>query len=312
MKAAGVPSVVADDGGLWSRLQLWYYRIAASGCIPRTWHERRLPPPEARSARAGHLKLEVVSHCWRYASFLQYQLSSIVLFPPNDLDLCVTVYYAEEDAATRDLLARFGAIELPRVRWNWQALPREALFRRAIGRNHAALASAADWIWFTDCDLMFRENCFDSLAAALQNRRDALVFPAVESCTPLLSDTDPSLHPDPEQQLVVDIDPDRFSARRRSRATGPLQIVHGDVARACGYCDAIAYYQKPATRWQKAHEDRALRWLLGSQGVALEIAGVYRLRHASKGRYTGTPWMNRLRGALRSLVSRWQERRLPR
>lgn len=311
MKAAGVPSVAPDSGGFLSALKGYYYRLAASGLVPRTWHERRLPPEDLRQARTGRLNLEVVSHCWRYARFLQYQLSSLALFPPGDLDLTMTVYYAEEDAETRQLLERFSAVQVPNVHWNWQALSKESLFRRAIGRNHAALASQADWLWFTDCDLMFRAGCLDGLATVLQGRRDALVFPAVEYCTPLLSDDDPSLNPDPARQLVADIDMHLFSARKRSRATGPLQIVHGDVARACGYCDAITYYQKPATQWQKAHEDRALRWLLGSQGLPLDIPGVYRLRHASKGRYTGNPWMNRLRGALRAVVSRWQERRLP-
>lgn len=311
MMAAGVPPSTPDTGGLVSAVQGYYYRLAASGLVPRTWHERRLPPPEARQARSGRLTLEVVSHCWRYARFLQYQLSSLVLNPPRELDIVMSVYYAEEDGETRALLERFAAIEVPNLRWNWQALPKEALFRRAIGRNHAALASAADWLWFTDCDLLFREGCLDGLAQLLQGRRDALVFPSVEYCTPLLADDDPSLNPDPARGLLIDIDAQLFSARKRSRATGPLQIVHGDVARACGYCDALAYYQRPALQWQKAHEDRALRWLLGSQGVPLAIPGVYRLRHASKGRYTGNPWMNRLRGALRAAVSRWQERRLP-
>jgi hypothetical protein len=287
----------------------WYLRFAASGLVPAAWHERNLPPLDLRQARTGHLRLEIVSHCWQYPHFLVYQLSSLVKYPPAGLSVTMTVYYCPEDSSTTQLLERFGAIQVPGITWNWQALPKQALFRRAIGRNLAALASEADWLWFTDCDLMFREGCLDALAAALQGRHDALVFPAMERCTSLLPDENPLLNPDLDATLPLDIDISGFTERARDRATGPLQITHGDVARACGYCNALAYYQKPAPNWCKAHEDRAFRWLLRTQGVPLDIPGVYRIRHASKGRYTGNPLVSWVRGALRRFVSGVQESR---
>ena len=150
--------------------------------------------------------------------------------PPERVDVTVTVFHAPEDRRTADLLAFFGAHELDGVRWNWQPLPKEQLFRRAIGRNRAALATQADWVWFTDCDLMFRDGCLDALGARLQARRDALVYPREERRTPLLADDDPMLAAGAEPR-VVDIDTAQFTAQRPSRATGPLQIAHGDVCR---------------------------------------------------------------------------------
>ena len=43
--------------------------------------------------------LEIVSHCWRYASLLQYQLSSLILHPPKSA-IEMTVFTAPEDQRT--------------------------------------------------------------------------------------------------------------------------------------------------------------------------------------------------------------------
>ena len=293
---------MSDRGRLHGRasntLRLIFWRAAASGWLSARWFSRDLPPPEARESRCGRLSIEIVSHCWNYAHLLVYQLSSLVNYPPRDVDVTMTVCHSPEDLRSCELLAYFGAIGVPGVRWNWQAMPRQQLFRRAIGRNRAALASAADWVWFTDCDLMFREGCLDTLAAQLQGRRDALIYPRVERRTELLSEDDPLLSQ--EAPVVVDIkDEGSFKSYAPGRATGPLQITHGDVARALGYCNPIAFYQQPAERWCKAYEDRAHRWLLQTQGTPVDIPGVYRIRHAAKGRYVSDTLITRLRTGLR-------------
>ncbi len=277
-----------------------FLRFAAGGWIPARWFCPGPPPEDARAARTGPINLEIVSHCWQYAQLLVYQLSSLVHYPPTRATVTMTVYHSADDAETVRLLERFGRLEVPNVTWNWRSLPREKLFRRAIGRNEAALATQADWIWLTDCDLIFHNGCLDATADAVQGLRDALVFPRVEHCTPLLEPDNPMLNIDLEQQLTVGIDTDCFSERTRSRATGPLQIAHGDVARACGYCNSLPYYQQPAETWLKAHEDRAFRWLLRTPGRPLDIPGVYRIRHVHKGRYTG--------GELNTGVRRWTRR----
>lgn len=296
-----VPEPRWSDG-----LQGRFLRLAASGLLPARWFQPDLPTVDQRAARTGHLQLEIVSHCWQYAHMLVYQLSSLALYPPQACTVTMTVYYGEEDAATVALLAHFGAMQVPNVVWNWRCLPRQALFRRAIGRNLAARQSQADWVWFTDCDVLFRRGCLDALGAALQGRRDALVYPSREYCTGLLPHDAAILQPDMSKLALLDVDDSLFTEFPRSRATGPLQITHGDVARAVGYCESLAYYQRPSATWCKAYEDRAFRWLLRSQGVPLDVPGVYRIRHVAKGRYTGSKLNTGLRSSLRRLVARFK------
>lgn len=265
-----------------SRVQFW--RLAASGLLPKPLILGRLASGPSRQARTGSLRIEIVSHCWNYSHLLVYQLSSLVLAPPEHVEITVTVFHAREDAATKALLDFIAGHAVPGVHWNWQELPPQYLFRRSIGRNRAALQSEADWIWFTDCDVVFEPGCLDSLAEALQGRSDPLVFPRYERVTTLLADDDAMLKPESEW-ILRDIDPTRFVERKLSRATGPVQITHGDVARSVGYCRDISVLQQPVPRFAKCYEDRVFRWLLGTRGVPIDVDGVYRIRHEQKGRY---------------------------
>jgi len=292
---------------MWDQIKLAFLRFSAGGWVPPEWFEPDLPEVKDRAARSGHLRLEVVSHCWNYAHFLVYQLSSLVLFPPKSLDVTMTVYYSPEDTKTEELLAFFGQQSVPGVTWNWQPLCKGELFRRGIGRNRAALATKADWVWFTDCDLMFRERCLDALAEALQGRQDALLFPEEELTTDLLAENNPMLRAGSTEPQVLGIDTTSFTSRKITKATGPLQIAHGDVCRAVGYCRNIGLYQKPVESFAKCHEDRAFRWLLRSQGQPISVPDIYRIRHIAKGRYTGSETRNKFRTWLRVWQSRWRD-----
>ena len=290
------PHWSAPIAGIW-------WRFAASGAIPARWFQKSLPPLEARSARTGALSLEIVSHCWNYSHLLTYQLSSLVLHqPPPNLRIVMTVFHADGDERTAALLEHFGQIDCPNVQWNWRKLTRPQLFRRGIGRNLAARETSCDWVWFTDCDLVLNEDCLTTLADVLQGRQEALLFPRIEQTTTLLAEDDPMLVAGAQPQ-VLPIAKDNFTSHTRDRATGPLQITHGDVARECGYCECIDLYQTPSETWCKAHEDRAFRWLLETQGTPIDLPGVFRIRHVHKGRYTGSKASNRWRSLIRRISS---------
>lgn len=236
---------------------------------------------------------------------LAHQLSSLVRFPPKELDVTMTVFHTPEDTGTKELLEVFETFRVPNVTWRWWPLEGPRLMRRAIGRNEAALATRADWIWFTDCDVVFHEGCLDGAAGVLEGRSDPLVHPEGEFRTrELLSDDHPLLTAWARTGGVVEIDPDDFVYFPLDRATGPMQITHGDAARSLGYCDALACYQKPAETWQKAREDRAFRWLLGTRGTSVPIPGVYRIGHSEKGRYREAGVLTRLRRGLRNRQAR--------
>ncbi len=279
-----------------------FFRVAASGLVPASWFRASIPVERDRTPGPDIPTLEIVSHCWGYAHMLAYQLSSLVNHPPTKLNVIVTVFHAQEDRDTCELLAFIGQHPVPNVAWHWQALPPGQLFRRGIGRNQAALSTTADWVWMADCDILFHQGCLDALADELRGRREVLLFPRQERTTDMLADSSALLQEGRERKLV-DIDTSVFNLHTRDRAKGAYQIIHGDVARAIGYCAGIALYQTPATHWCKCYEDRAFRWLVGTQGTPIAVPGVYQIRHVEKGRYQ----KGSLRSRIRSKIRRMQE-----
>ncbi len=230
------------------------------------------------------MQLEIVSHCWNYSRLLTYQLSSLVLYAPRKLSVTMTVFYNQADERTVSVLDYFAAIDVPGVhlrRWH-QEQPQ--LFRRAIGRNLAALSSTADWVWFTDCDQVFHRGLLDALAEQLPDCRQPLAFPRYASCTELVKEDDPILRRVDPGPAVVDIEPDRFVPRRHDRAIGAMQIARGDVMRRAGYCKDIPRYKRPARQFGRTREDRTFRALLGTPGEPLDVEGLYRIEHLRKGR----------------------------
>jgi len=259
--------------------------LLAGGPLPARRLYPAPPPLESRTPARGRLSIEIVSHCWRYSRLLAYQLTSLVDHAVWEADVTVTLFHATEDVATVRLLAFFAEFSPANVTWRWRVLPPPMLFRRAIGRNLAAKASTADWLWFTDCDLTFQPDCLDSLNTALQGRRDSLVYPRVESKTDAYAAPGDAPGNELATPRLLRLDPSDFVQHAVSRATGPLQIVHGDVARAVGYCDSIAHYQRPVPRFAKCTEDRVFRWLLDTSGTPVDVDGVCRVQHVEKGRY---------------------------
>ena len=275
-----------------------FIRVAASGLVPASWF-LTLPDPATITARRGRLSIEIVSHCWQYGHLLAYQLSSIVNFPPSRATVRMTVFHAGEDLRTRAMLEFFGAMQVPGVSWNWQAIDKGRLFRRSIGRNLIARGTKADWVWFTDCDIIFHRGCLDTLVDQLQGRTDRLVYPREERVTAMLTETDPLLAAERDRPRVVDIDTSEFTCLAIPQATGAYQIVHGDIARACGYCEQVSVFQRPAERWAKTFEDRTFRWLMRTLGTPLDVPGVHRIRHVHKGRYGGNKAVAAVRGNIR-------------
>ncbi len=260
-----------------------FFRLAASGLVPRRLFRPKLPdspPPPAGDL----LDLEIVSHCWKYGRLLNYQLSSLVLHPPRNCRVTMTVFHCPEDSDTGHILDYFAGQRVTNVTWNWQPLEKERLFRRAIGRNQAALATRSDWIWFTDCDVTFQAGALDDLAAELCDHDAMLTFPQIHQVSEMLQPDDPIFTRAGQAPAILDLDLSRFEPERREKAVGGLQILRGDVARAVGYCANIGVYQRPATSFGNTWEDRTFRWLLGTHGEPLTTAGFYRIRHAPKGR----------------------------
>jgi hypothetical protein len=277
-----------------------FFRLVITRILPVSWFRAPLPVVKDRKAVDGFFKLEIVSHCWGYSNMLTYQLSSFVNFPPTKCALTVTVFYAKEDVKSQAVIDFFSTKNVENVTWNFQALSKGKLFRRGIGRNLAARSTDADWLWFTDCDIIFHENCLDSLAEQLQGKQESLYYPQQERTTEMLAQDDPMLRQDSEPQLV-DINADGFSLHSRDKAKGAFQIVHGDVARAIGYCEKLKIFQTEDDRWRKTYEDTAFKWLISSEGIPLDIDGVFQIRHVQKGRYAKDSTVSKVRSKIRRL-----------
>ena len=277
-----------------------FFRLIVTKILPASWFRTKLPEKIDRNAVNGFFQLEIVSHCWGYSNMLTYQLSSFVNYPPTKCAITVTVFYAKEDSKSQAVIDFFSQQKVNNVIWNFQALSKGKLFRRGIGRNMAARTTKAQWLWFTDCDIIFHENCLDSLAEQLQGKQETLYYPKQERTTEMLAQDDPMLRQDSEPQLV-NIDSDGFSLHSRDKAKGAFQIVHGDVARKIGYCEQLKMFQTEDDRWRKTYEDTAFKWLIASEGIPLEIDGVFQIRHVQKGRYTKGSNLSRVRSKIRRL-----------
>jgi hypothetical protein len=284
-------------------LKEFLLRFAASGLFPARAFINDRPHRSELRVVDGEVSLEIVTHCWNYARFFVYQLSSLVRYPPKRMRLRFTAFYSEEDRATAELVRHFATLRVPNLEWNFQPLPTPLLMRRAIGRNHAARHTAADWIWFADCDMVFHEGCLDALEPLLKGRQEILLFPDTLWVTPLLTEADPMIAAGKGRSELLEVDRSKFQPRRFDRATGAIQILHGDVARRHGYCDDLAVYQKPKHHWTKTYEDRALRWLLGTQGVPIALPNLLLIRHAEKGRYQEDSRVSVVRKTVRRLKS---------
>jgi hypothetical protein len=276
------------------------FRLVITRIMPTSWFRSTLPEIKNRTTVDGFFKLEIVSHCWGYSNMLTYQLSSFVNHPPTKCALTVTVFYAKEDTKSQAVVDFFNKKTVKNVTWNFQALSKGKLFRRGIGRNMIARNTTANWLWFTDCDIIFHENCLDSLAEQLQGKQESLYYPKQERTTEMLAQDDPMLRQDSEPQLV-DIDSEGFSLHSRDKAKGAFQIVHGDVARAIGYCEKLKMFQTEDNRWRKTYEDTAFKWLISSEGIPLDVDGVFQIRHVQKGRYTKDSNVSKVRSKIRRL-----------
>ena len=284
----------------WFKLQEFLLRFAASGLFPARWIYNVPAKPALEQPTGRPDTIEIVSHCWNYSHLLRYQLQSLIDNAPSDLQITHTVFYSDQDKETVALLRSVESGSSETIEWNFIALPTEDLLRRAIGRNMAAKNTRADWIWFTDCDLIFGAETFSSLKEALTGQDSILVFPGTVSRTSLLSQQDEMLHGD-KFSAEDCLNRDCVKQHTFEKATGPVQIVRGDIAREYGYCEQLDCYQQPKERWVKTYEDRTFRWLLGTHGQAVEVDDVGIIRHVEKGRYNKSSSLPKLRKANRRL-----------
>lgn len=229
--------------------------------------------------------VEIVTHCFRYASLLRYQLSSLIVHPPQDITVTCTVCFTHEDAETTELLHWIEQFRAPNVTWNWIAQEPSHVCHRSIGRNLAAVNSQSDWIWFCDADYWFNSECWKTFAT-FELGDSTLVFPRYINGHRDHKLGDRLIDAARKSTSLV-LAPQRdFKRERMNRAIGGIQIVRGDTCRAMGYLKSSASAQSPRSDciWRKTREDVVFRRSLRTSGQPVRLPGVYRIRHTQAGR----------------------------
>lgn len=234
------------------------------------------------------MKIEIVTHCFHYATLLHYQLSSLVIHPPPEgAEITVTVFHTNSDERTGRVLASIQHHQATRVRWNWKTQPVPELCMRSIGRNQAALSTQADWVWFTDADYWFTTPCWKWFADHPPGKDAVLIYPrrVMNNHDHALGDA--CIEKAREADGLVAANPHDYFPRRMNKAIGGVQIVPGRVAREKGYLKDMRKAQRPVAscQWGTNAEDVWFRRNLGTDGVPQDIPGVFRIRHSKAGRH---------------------------
>ncbi|MCP4540263.1 MAG: glycosyltransferase family 2 protein [Chloroflexi bacterium] len=251
------------------------------------------------------MRLEIITHCYRYSRVLTYQLSSLVLNPPP-FDVVVSVLHSTEDVATSNLLTHFDreyrkrhkGVIVNRVPYLKNELG--SLLRREIGRNMMAQHTLADIVWFADADYVFGPGCLEALGNAPAFENDVIYHPREVQInkTHALGDeyavNGSGVIPAAWGGgiMIRDINPDDFMPKRHNFAIGGLQIVTGNTARKHGYCPDDKKLQSPADTWQDTKGDFRYRKIIqkareesGKPPVdgRIDLPNLYRIRQSVAG-----------------------------
>lgn len=210
---------------------------------------------------------------------MNYQLSSLVIYPPTKCHARVTVFSSREDERTQKVLEHF--LGLDKLDLNCVYQPLEELGRRSIGRDLAAKKTKADIVWFTDADFLFRDGCLDSLATKQWRDGTAAVIPkkfrvsrSEQFGMKAIKRVD--------RPRVLDIKEDEFGNSICTRMLGALQIVRGPEVKSWGYCRGHRYHQLPTDgTFERCRSDTEFRRFWGTRGDVQRIAipNLYRILH---------------------------------
>ena len=235
--------------------------------------------------------VEIVSHCYAaehqlFAAALGYQLSSLVIHRPKHCNVLVTVCMVNDasDTNTSQMVHGMSQYMVDGLRGQACFLPKEQLWRRAIGRNVVAKMSTADYVWFADADYAFGEGCLDSLVEQFDAAAKdvVMVYPKTVRISVDHATGDRTLAKMSMPQLL-DINQAEYVDKHHRFAIGGMQIVRGDFARTYGYLNDNEKFQRPVTTpFPDTNCDMAYRKYCAQYGgiVGIDLPEVYRLRHS--------------------------------
>jgi hypothetical protein len=221
---------------------------------------------------------EVVNHTYRYHRLLAYQLSSFIMNPPVLHNVVYTVFYDAEDTPTVDTVNHFEPLMPSTVDMVKNEMHVDYLRNRAIGRNIAAKATAADWVWFTDTDYCFGHEVWNRLALLVENTSSQFLWPSY------IYETDwaygDELIGSMATPQVKGVEYMVVPQVRMRRGIGGIQIAKGDRVREIGYCPS---YEGPRKDWDFSSDVRFRRQFKDGERSEINLRNVCRIRHSQKG-----------------------------
>lgn len=238
-------------------------------------------------------RIAIVSHCYamelpQYATFLHFQLSSLVKYRP-ECEFAYFVCYNNKDRPTKSVVdwfrEQYTIEELPLYVVK-MTLPR--LGRRCIGRDTVAYSIDADVFWFTDVDHFFHAGCLDNLRKAWDNLDDdvTIAYPGevMVHRDHWVGDACVARAKAGSQKQLFDIDLTEFVPQHHNRAIGPLQIARGEYCKKYGYLHDTEWQQQlqPDQKlFGSFQDDVAFRSHCKKHGQQqkIHVPGIYRLRH---------------------------------
>ena len=241
--------------------------------------------------------IELVSHCFSgdkvpiYHLLAQLQFGSLLRNPPS-INTTISICYHPDDKLTTKIIDWFDYERrgIETLFLNRIPLPKEKLFRRAIGRNIAAKHSLADVIWFTDIDYLFTDSSTLRLAHHhCMNSKLNMVRPEVVNIHRSHGFGDVLIDRlKDEEPYIPKLDPDHFMPEKYKRTIGGIQIVQREAIRKEGYLDNTKWTRLVSTSrgFRQCMCDIPFRKQVGSS-EAVDIPGVYRIRHSRCGRDGG-------------------------
>lgn len=234
--------------------------------------------------------IHIICHCWNppgvteYAQTLKWQIASLRKHC-TDFNVWLEACFAEADDETLNSDVLYQTIQRvidSRTEFRFRKLPKSKLFSRAIGRNHCALNSRADIVWFCDCDYVFGEGCLESVVEQVVDD-GTIYYPKTHFITES-HELGAQLLRDNADVLFPEINPAHYVPKRVTKAIGGLQIVTGNTARKYGYLDGTKW-MKPVSEeggFRNTRCDIAYRASI-PLSRAIEVPNLYRLRHQVEG-----------------------------
>jgi glycosyltransferase involved in cell wall biosynthesis len=234
------------------------------------------------------LSMEICIHCNFYQKRLTWMLSSLLEQKGSIPHIIINISHTDNDGSptTSNVCDFFRDKGLNIVETN---VTQEEVSNRAIARNRQATNTKADWILFSDSDIVFDPMFFDDLQRKLRKElRDIKLVMGADRhslndqfCIKYFSEEDKRIYP-----CIIE-NPSEIASKfpvkykhGKDTCAGYFQLINGNVLR--GKCKG-KITDNPKDHWRNTRGDRCLRVRAGGRYGIPDTKPIYHLNHDRMG-----------------------------